>query len=449
MIKKRPVTPREIAAFTLFSMQEDKAWSDGALHYYQQRADLSPRDAALAAQLVYGVLQNSAMCDFYLTQFSKIRLKKLSPRVHSCLRLGIYQLTMLERIPAHAAVSQTVDLVKNYAHADERTIGYVNGVLRAVARAAEQKQLPALNCPDKESYYACRYSHPEWLVRKLSAQYGVKQAGLFCAANNQTAPLSLRVNTDRISIASALTLLQQAGFAPRPHKTINNVILCERGNIAALPLFQEGSITVQDGAGVTCVDVLAPQEGMRILDCCAAPGGKSFYLAEKLKNKGKVMACDIYAHKLDKIKEGAQRLGLENIEVRLQNAAEYQQEFADMADAVLCDVPCSGFGIIRKKPEIRQKTDEETAGLPEIQLQILRNCARYVKKDGVLVYSTCTILQRENQEVIQAFLTEHTAFALEAFTHPACGECQSGFVTLLPHIHDTDGFFIAKLRRIK
>lgn len=447
MIKKRPGTPREVAAFTLFSMAEDGAWSDGALHYYLDRAGLSGRDAALATRLAYGVLQNRAMCDFYLAKFSNMRLRKVAPRVLDCLRLGVYQLTMLKRIPAHAAVGETVALIEKYGHANLRTVGFANALLRAVARAAENGGLPVLDCPDKESYYALRYSHPEWLVRVLSAQFGQKEAGRICAVNNETAPLSLRVNRLKTTREDALATLEQAGFGPRAHETIPDILLCVGGDIASLPLFQEGFVTVQDGAGAVCAEVLNPAHGALTVDCCAAPGGKSFALAERMQNTGKVISCDIFEHKLVKIKEGAARLGLQNIEIRLADATRPQEDLIGRADFVLCDVPCSGMGIIRKKPEIRYKPEEDLVGLPVIQRAILENCAQYVRPGGALIYSTCTILMSENEDVIRVFLAEHPEFVAEPFTHPVCGERPDGMVTLLPHLHDTDGFFIAKLRR--
>ncbi len=447
MIKKRPHTPREAAAFTLFSMAEEAAWSDGALHQYLERAKLPARDAALATRLAYGVVQNRALCDFYLSKFSSVRLKKIAPRVLDCLRMAVYQLTMLDKIPSHAAVGESVALIKQYGHANERTVKFANGLLRAVARAVETNTLPVLDCPDKESYYAIRYSHPEWLVRQFSAQFGQKQAGLLCQANNADAPISLRVNTFRTTKDAVLAQLQAAGIEARPHEQVQNMILCSGGDIAGLPLFQNGDVTVQDAASAVCVEVLQPQPHTLTIDCCAAPGGKSFLIAEKMQDTGTVISCDIYTHKLDKIQAGAQRLGLHCIETRLADATQTQSDLVGRAQTVLCDVPCSGMGIIRKKPEIRYKDEAALAELPSIQLRILENCAQYVQVGGTVVYSTCTVLKRENEEVVQAFLAAHPAFTAQSFTHPICGERADGMVTLLPHIHDTDGFFIAKLRR--
>lgn len=446
MIDKKPASAREAAAFSLFAMAEDGAWSDGALHHYLERAKLSGRDAALAARLTYGTLQNRAMCDFYLSKYSSIRLRKIAPRVLEVLRMAVYQLTMLDRIPAHAAVGEGAEIIRRYCRADSRTVGFANGVLRAIARDCEQGKLPHPNCPDKESYYALRYSHPEWLIRAFSAQFGQKEAERIAVANNEIAPLSVRVCRSKMTREQAAEQLVQDGFTALPHETVDNILLCAGGDIAAHPLFQSGAITVQDAASAVCVDVLSPAPGAKAVDCCAAPGGKSFYIAERMENSGELVSCDIYEHKLEKIRQGAARLGLSMIKPRLADGRVRQDDLTAWADAVLCDVPCSGLGIIRKKPEIRFKTDEELAGLPQLQAQILANCAGYVKPGGVLVYSTCTILQRENGAVVHGFLHDHTDFSLEPFAHPVCGQTE-GMITLLPHLHQTDGFFIAKLRR--
>ena len=414
MIDKRPKTPREVAAFSLFSMAEEGAWSDGALHHYLSRAGLDGRDAALAARLTYGTVQNELLLDWYLRRFSSLRLKKIAPRVLACLRMGLYQLILMDKIPAHAAVAETVSLVRHYCHANDRTVSFANAVMRKAAEAVEKNALPRLDCPDKESYYALRYSHPEWLVRLLSEQFGQKLTERICQADNADTPVSVRVNRMKTTPDEA----------------------------------EAGRITVQDAASALAAFVADPKPGTAVLDCCAAPGGKSFAMAEKMQGKGSLTSCDIYEHKLKRIQEGAARLGLPNIRTELQDASAFRAEWAESADTVLCDVPCSGLGIIRKKPETRYKDPDEIAKLPALQLAILENCARYVKPGGTLVYSTCTILQRENEDVVRAFLAAHPEFAPAPWSHPVCGGRADGMVTLLPPEHDTDGFFIAKLKRI-
>lgn len=447
MIKKRPTTAREVAAFTLFSMEEEGAWSDGALHYYLERAKLNPKDRALATRLAYGVVQNQMLCDWYLRHFSSVRLNKIQPRVKICLRLGIYQLILSDRIPAHAAVSETVALIRHYGHSNDRTVGFANGILRAIAQAVEQDKLPRLDCPDKESFYSLRYSHPEWLVRLLSSQYGQKGAAAILAANNETAPVSIRVNRTKMTREAVYEKLTEQGLPVHLHPKAEAMLWAENGDIAGSTLFQEGMVTIQDTASAVCVEVLDPKPDTFVLDCCAAPGGKTFYIAERMENKGKLYACDIYSHKLEKIAEGAERLGLSIVQPMLQDAAELREGWMEQADFVLCDVPCSGMGIIRKKPEIRYKDAGETEALPEIQAQILKNCAQYVKPGGTLVYSTCTILERENEAIVRAFLQTHSEFEAVPVTHAVFGTAETGMIILLPSVHGTDGFFIAKLRR--
>lgn len=447
MIDKRPKTPREVAAFSLFSMAEEAAWSDGALHHYLSRAGLDSRDAALASRLTYGTVQNQILLDWYLRHFSSVRLKKIAPRVLACLRMGLYQLILMDKIPAHAAVAETVALVKHYCHANDRTVAFANAVLRNAANAVQNGSLPRLNCPDKESYYALQYSHPEWLVRLLSEQYGQKLTQKICQADNADAPISVRVNTMKNTPEQAKEELEAAGLTVQPHEAFPEILLCSGGDAAALPAFIEGRVTVQDAASALAAAVADPKPGSTVLDCCAAPGGKSFAMAEKMQGKGSVTSCDIYEHKLKRIRDGAARLGLPNIRTELQDASVCREEWKDSADVVLCDVPCSGLGIIRKKPEIRFKNPDEIRTLPEIQAKILANCAQYVKKGGTLVYSTCTILQRENEDVVRAFLTENPEFEAVSWTHPVCGEREDGMVTLLPPVHNTDGFFIAKMHR--
>ncbi|MDY3618107.1 16S rRNA (cytosine(967)-C(5))-methyltransferase RsmB [Agathobaculum sp.] len=447
MIDKRPKTPRETAVFSLFSMEEEGSWSDGALHYYLSRAGLSPRDAALATRLTYGTVQNRLLLDFYLRRFSSVRLKKIQPRVLACLRMGIYQLVMLDRIPVHAAVDETVALVRHYCHASDRTVSFANAVLRSAAKAAETKTLPKLDCPDKESYYALRYSHPEWMVRLFSEQYGQKEAECICQANNADTPVSVRVDRMKAAPGEVKTELERAGLTAAPHPAFPDILLVSGGDVAALPAFAEGRVTVQDAASALAAAVAGPEPGETVLDCCAAPGGKSFAMAERMENTGRVIACDIYGHKLIRIEEGAARLGLTNVETVLADASQPRAEWERLVDRVLCDVPCSGLGIIRKKPEIRFKDEKEIEKLPALQAKILQNCARYVKPGGTLVYSTCTILRRENEDVVRAFLAENPEFVTVPWSHPVCGERPDGMVTLLPHVHGTDGFFIAKLRK--
>ena len=447
MTDKRPRTAREAAALALFAMQEDGAWSDGALHQQLAAASLSGRDAALASRMVYGTVQNEMLLDWYLRHFSSVRLKKIAPRVRTCLRMGLYQLILMDKVPAHAAVDETVALVRRFGRVDNRAVSFANAVLRHAADAVQSGSLPVLDCPDKESYYALRYSHPEWLVRLWSTQFGQKLAGALCAADNADTPVSVRVNLMKTTPEAARAALESAGLTVQAHPSFEDILLCAGGDVAATAAFQAGEVTVQDAASALAAAVADPKPGDTVLDCCAAPGGKSFAMAGRMQGRGSVTACDIYEHKLTRIREGAARLGLANIRTALQDASALRDEWVGTADVVLCDVPCSGLGIIRKKPEIRYKDPAELEDLPALQAKILQNCAQYVKPGGTLVYSTCTILQRENENVVRAFLAANPSFAAVPWEHPVCGKREDGMVTLLPPVHQTDGFFIAKLRK--
>ncbi|MCD8356346.1 MAG: 16S rRNA (cytosine(967)-C(5))-methyltransferase RsmB [Clostridia bacterium] len=437
-------TAREAAARTLFAIREESAWSAPALRKYA--ADLSSRDAALATTLTGGVLQNQSMCDFYLTHFSKIRLKKVQPRILDILRLAVYQMVWLDRIPNSAAVNESVKLAHSLCHADKQTVGYVNGLLRAIARNIDK--LPQPDCETKAEYYSLRYSHPQWLTELYLEQFGIKQTRLLLEADNQPAPTVLRVNTLRADMEQVRNELTGQGIAVRAHETIPNCLTVSgTGTIEKLPTFAEGRVTVQDGASQMSIYALDPKPESMVLDCCAAPGGKSFFAAERMNNTGKVISCDVYEHKLKKIQEGAARLGLTNIRTELQDASVFRPEWEGEFDAVLCDVPCSGMGIIRKKPEIRYKEEEPLRTLPGIQLAILNNACRYVKAGGTLIYSTCTLLRRENEEIVAQFLQLHHDFEKEVFSLPVCESPVDGHITLLPQVHNTDGFFVAKLRK--
>ena len=290
---------------------------------------------------------------------------------------------------------------------------------------------------------------PEFLIEKLKKQYGEEITNEILEGYKTKRKVTFRVNTLKSNREEIEEILKENKiiYKKAPFYEEAYIIEGEREEIIRnLDIYKEGKIYLQSLSSMLPPIILNPKENMDILDMTAAPGGKTFYIAENMQNKGELISCDIYEHKLEKIKEGAKRLGFSCITTRLADSGVYQPQFEKWADAVLCDVPCSGLGIIRKKPEIRFKTDEELSQLPKIQVNILRNCANYVKVGGTIIYSTCTILQRENQDVVNAFLSENRNFELEAFDHPICGKTD-GMITLLPHIHMTDGFFIAKLRR--
>ena len=383
------------------------------------------------------MLQNDRLCDFYIDAFCH---SKLEPPVRDILRLGVYQLLFLDRIPARAAVSETVELCRTRGYA--RAAGLVNAVLR---RIADAESLPEIPGEGTAAYLAVRYSHPEWLCGYLIKEKGYSFAEAFLKKNNEPPKLFIQVNTLKVSTADYLRALQRAEI---PFEAVEpeGCIALEGGLATELPGFDEGLFYVQDRAARLAVEFAAPEKGMRVLDACSCPGGKSFAAAIRMENRGGILSCDIHEKKLRVLQGGAERLGIEIIETRPMDARAFDPTMEDAFDLVIADVPCSGLGVIAKKPEIRSKDPAELAGLPIIQSAILENLSRYVKPGGTLLYSTCTILKEENEAVVLRFLQEHTDYRAEAFR--CCGiESDCGVYTFWPHIDGTDGFFAARLKR--
>ena len=432
---------REAAMLALNACQRQGGWSDGALKKQLAAAELSGRDAALATQLCFGVLQNQMLLDFYLAKFSNIPLKRMEGKVVQTLRLGAYQLLYLNRVPDHAAVSEAVSLARKKAK-NPRAAGLVNGVLRSLIRQREALEPPA--------DLFTRYSHPQWLVDSFVARLGREEAEALLAADNGEPPTCAQVNTLKISAEELATMLTAEGVAVEPHPWLPDCLFLNgTGSLEHLEAFQKGYFYIQDAAAHLAVLAAAPQPGWRVLDACAAPGGKSFAAAIAMENRGSVTSCDIHPHKLRLIEAGYQRLGLDIIHANLLDGKERKAELLNSFDLVIADVPCSGLGIIRKKPDIRYKDPEPLENLPRVQAAILDNVADYVRPGGVLLYATCTLLERENEGVVRAFLDKQRDFTLEGFqvSGPFL-DTDTGMLTCWPHRHGTDGFFFAKLRRI-
>lgn len=436
---------RETALLTLTACEKQGAWSDGHLKKAIRQAQLDRRDAALASRLCFGVLQNRLLLDFYIGQFSTVKPEKLEPKVLGALRLGLYQLLFLDRVPERAAVNESVDLAKRYSR-NPRSAGLVNAVLRAFLR--QRDALPPVEGEDEVETLSLRYSHPRWLVEAFTAALGLEEAEALLRADNEQPPTCVQVNTRRFTAAEALEALRASGAEVTPHPWLPDcLLLAGTGDLEKLEPFRAGAFYVQDAAARLAVLCAGVRPGDRVLDACAAPGGKSFAAALGMEDRGEIVSCDIHPHKLGLIQAGADRLGLSCIAVREQNAKEFVPEWEGRFDAVLADVPCSGLGIIRKKPDIRYKPPAPLAALPEVQRAILDNVSRYVKLGGTLLYSTCTLLERENGDVVTAFLEAHPEFALAPFTLPGPAGESGGMCTLWPHRHGTDGFFVGRMRK--
>jgi len=413
------MTAREAALRALTACRKDGAWAEGVLK--ELLSGMDRREAALASRLCYGVLQNRMLLDFWLSGFVR---GKTQPVVQDILRLALYQIKMMDKIPPSAAVNEAVEQTKRSANAQAARL--VNGVLRSVLRAQE---LP------KPEDLATKYSHPQALVDLLQAQYGEKTEAIL-RSHNASPETVFQVNTLKTTAARLAAQLEESGVNYRPHESLKNCLYVSgTGSLENLQAYRDGWFYVQDAAARLAIEAAELAPGMRVLDCCAAPGGKSFAAAIKLENEGELISCDIHPHKLKLIENGAERLGIGILQTKLQDASAFVPEWENAMDAVVCDVPCSGLGVIRKKPDIRYKDLAPTERLPELQRKILTNQARYVKPGGTLIYSTCTILRRENEAVAEAFLQENKQFTLQ------------GMKTYLPCDDNTDGFYICKLRR--
>ena len=433
---------RETALNALIACRKDAAWSNGVLKEYIVRDRLDRRDAALAAKLCYGVLQNRNKLDFYLKQLLTGKLKDLHPVVHDILHLGLYQIYELDKVPDNAAVNESVDLAKKYCKKQRFAPGLVNGVLRNAVKTKGALKEPA-SLEDK-------YSHPWELIKLLRDYVGKDRIEMMLKANNEAPQIVIQVNTLKITAEALRQRLGEESVEAEIHPWMPDcLVLGSTGDLEKLPSFREGLFYVQDPAAklsVLCAEL--PQEEIWILDCCAAPGGKSFAAAMATGGKGSITSCDIHEHKVLLIQKGAVRLGIENLTARQQDASENVPEWNDSFDAVIVDVPCSGYGIIRKKPDIRYKKAEDMADLPALQLAILKNQACYVKQGGILMYSTCTLVRAENEGVVERFLKENDDFYLEPLPLPdAFPKNESGMLALVPGEFDTDGFFIARMRR--
>ena len=432
---------RETALNVLLACRKEGGWSNGVLKTYTARDRLDGRDSALAARLCYGVIQNRNCLDFYLQQLLKGKLKDLHPALRDILHLGLYQLYFLDKIPESAAVNESVELAKKYCRKQQNASGLVNGVLRNAVRSKGTLKEP-VSWEDK-------YSHPGDLINLLKSYVGKERIETMLKANNSIAPMTVQTNTVKITTEQLQEKLLSEGLTAEKHPWLADcLILSGTGNIEQLTSFREGLFYVQDAAAKLSVLCAELKPGQRVLDCCAAPGGKSFGAMIAMDGQGSVTSCDIHAHKIELIQKGAQRLGFENITATEQDATAFVPQWEQAFDTVIADVPCSGLGIIRKKPDIRYKDLSVVAELPPLQKKIINNAARYVKPGGLLLYSTCTLVQAENEDVVADFLRTHPDFTTQPLPMPApFPKNESGMLALVPGEYDTDGFFICRLRR--
>ena len=442
MRKGNTANARECALSVLVACRRNGAWADAALKAQLGKCALSAQDAALCSRIVYGVMQNELLLNWYLSAYCTQKLDHLQPPLADILRIGAYQILFLDKVPDHAAVSESVELCRTNGRS--AASGLVNAVLRKVAQ--NKSNLPPL--PEGNiARLSIAYSHPQWLVKKLVSLLGVEEAERFLRIDNEAAPMTVQVNPLKTDADALARELAGDGVKAVPHGWVPDCFeLSGTGDLTTLTAFYQGRFTVQDAAAKLVTYAAGFEKGQDVLDVCAAPGGKSFAAAFAMENEGSILSCDLHENKLKRIREGAQRLGITCIETAAADGRTFREEWAGRFDTVICDVPCSGLGIIRKKPDIRYKDPSELKALPEIQRAILENSARYVRPGGVLVYSTCTVLPEENENVTEAFLAAHPEFIYEEFSLPN-GEAAPGYLTLWPQRNGTDGFYLSRMRR--
>ncbi len=415
---------RKIAAQILVKIEDSNSYSNLTLNSYLTENELSSQDKAFVTNLVYGVIDRKITLDFILKKFIKTPLKKVQSFTLANLRVALYQILFLDKIPDSAAVNEAVKIIK--ASKENRNSGFINGVLRSVLRS--KIELP--NGNDIESL-SIRYSCPKEIINSFTIDYGTENTVSLLEHSLKPAPLTVKVNTLKTDIK---TFCENIGVNTLITEPKGAVILENGIDISNNTLYKEGLFFVQDTASQTVVSVLNPKPGSRMLDMCAAPGGKSFSSAILMENKGEIISCDLYSHKCELINKSIQRLGLNIIKPLVSDATEYNEELGKF-DFILCDVPCSGLGIIRRKPEIKYKDFSEFDNLPNIQLKILNNAKKYLKHNGKILYSTCTLRKAENEDIIECFLNENPDFKLK-YSH-----------TFMPHKDNTDGFFCALIEK--
>ncbi len=442
---------REIAVKALNKVLREAAYSNIALKNELQNSELSKVDKALVTEIVNGTLKNLSRIDWIISQFTNTRKKKLDPWIEDILRCGVYQIMFLDRIPDSAVCNESSELARKLGH--EGTVKFVNGVLRNISRSKD-----AIKYPDRNSniveYLSVFYSHPAWIVKKFIADYGVEFAEEMLKANNQTPPFCIRTNSLKIERSKLMEILEAEGIEYE-EGMYNTEAIYIRGtsSIEDRQSFINGYYQIQDESSMLVGHVINPKPGDTILDMCSAPGGKATHLAELMNNTGTIIARDVHQHKLRLIDESCKRLGISIIKTELYDAKKLDETLVGKVDKVLLDAPCSGLGVIRRKPDLRYKKKQDNfSELSKLQLEILEKAGRYVKPEGVLIYSTCTINKDENINVVNSFITSNKEFYLESIEGLLPDKlkvqgAERGYIELYPNINHTDGFFIARLRR--
>lgn len=437
------ISLRKTAVQILTNVEKNNAYINIEMNKLRSSSSYDEQDIRLIGEIVNGTVKRKITLDYVISRHSSTKINKIAPFVLNVLRIGVYQILFMDKIPDSAAVNECVKIIKKSSV--YRLSGYVNAVLRAVTKSD-------LSCLPKDmiKYISVKYSYPEWLSRRWVDEFGTDFTCDLMESLNERSSLYIRCNTLVNSISEFESRLINAGISYNPVKIqgmsnynysfkINSV-----KDIKLIPGLTDGAFYIQDPAASLAAYVLEPQKGNIVIDLCAAPGGKSLFIADLIDNSGKIISCDIYEHKIKLIEENAKKYKALSVIPTLNNALELKSEWINTADRVLCDVPCTGFGIIRKKPDIKySRKVEDISELANMGRKILENASEYLKQGGVLVYSTCTIEKEENEDVVNSFLQSHPEFSV----YPFNDDNTSGFYTAYPNQTNTDGFFICRLKK--
>ncbi len=433
---------RDLAMHILYDIEYNGAYSNIALkNAFSKNKDIPPVDKGFITRLVYGVVSKKLTLEYIISEYSKIKLKKISKYILIILKMGIYQLEFMDKVPDSAAVNESVKLAKRYGHG--ASAGFVNGLLHSVIRNE-------IKYPENEILrLSYEYSYPEHLVKKWCNDFGYEFTKDLLIAMNKEPKISLRVNTNKALVTDILKKNENFSVST----LYENALICNGFDVGNSQIYKNGQVIAQDISAMMASIVLSPKKCERVLDMCAAPGGKTTHIAQLMENKGEVIACDIYEHKVELIKQNAERMGLDIIKPILLDSTKLNPDFIDSFDKILADVPCTGYGIIRRKPDIKWKSEDLTE-ISKISKDILTNAAKYVKISGEIVFSTCTINKEENEDRLREFLEENKNFEVVDITELLPQELRhettkDGYVTFYPNVDSIDGFFISKVKRCK
>lgn len=437
--------PRKLALEALYKIDKEEAYSNIVLDELlnKNRNVLSNKDINFISELVYGVTTWKLTLDTIIQKYSKIKIRKISPWVINILRMGAYQIVFLDKIPKSAAVNESVNLCKKYGG---KSVGFVNAILRKVEKSDYLELFEIKNDIEKISKTT---SMPEWIVRELNKEFNTEKVNEICKNSNLKPKITIRVNNLKTTKNELKESLESKEIEVEDGILEDFLYLKNVKNITNLDEYKEGLFTMQDeSAGLTAL-VLDPMENESILDCCSAPGGKTTYIAELMNNKGNIIAWDLYKHRLDKVQENSKRLGINIIKTVENDATVMKEEYIEKFDKILIDAPCLGLGVIKRKPDIKwQRKFEDIEEISKIQEKILNICSKYIKKGGVLVYSTCSIVKSENDKIVEKFLKSEN-FELEEINNINIENLENkitkkGIIKLYPS-ENMDGFFISKL----